>query len=350
MKTTATLLLLLVAAGAIPPPLSVSATTLKKLTDLSDGIFVGRVTRVFEAEAEIETEVSDSEWRKASWRFAELEVETVLRGAPATSRVHFLAQGTWLCDISTASVGEEALLFLEHLPLRGSREELDAETRDPVWRIAHSGRGRIPLRRTEGRRFATVDVDSVELPKSIPTQPGPVSDSDSVRDAPLDTVVSWCRKRIAKKALFAPAHPEHGTAAQYALYLATPDTGGPPRSPSLICAVWSDGDYVYSKNGVEGGAPYRRERVGTDALRRLSEQLDDASGGWKDLLKRFDDETLAGIPSYHLVVRDWETRELVRIPAGTTVRDRSWHKAVEALLALRPWFGERIGDFEIVLR
>jgi hypothetical protein len=75
------------------------------------------------------------------------------QGTPL-QRVHFLAEPTWTCDISTAAPGERLLLFL--VRPEGGR----------LLHIAHSGRGRMPLREFHRQTYATVWSD-VQLPRDV---------------------------------------------------------------------------------------------------------------------------------------------------------------------------------------
>ena len=100
-------------------------------------------------------------------RYAKAKVAEVWKGTP-TERVEFLASRTWTCDISEAKKGETVLLFL----IKSNKSRSYA--------IAHSGRGRMPLRAVEGKSYATFWLD-VRLPKDTPTIDGPEPKWDSIR-------------------------------------------------------------------------------------------------------------------------------------------------------------------------
>src|SRR5215472_4655258 len=91
----------------------------------------------------------------------------------------FLAQPTWVCDISEAVKGETALLFLSSYtnPRSGmermflsplpSRKELEGtDVGKAMFLIIDSGRGRMPLRTVKGQQYATLWVGDVRLPAS----------------------------------------------------------------------------------------------------------------------------------------------------------------------------------------
>lgn len=75
-------------------------------------------------------------------RYARATVKEVWKGTNL-SKVEFLASPTWTCDISEAKKGETVLLFLTQ------------SKKSRSYAIAHSGRGRMPLRTIAGKRCAT---------------------------------------------------------------------------------------------------------------------------------------------------------------------------------------------------
>jgi hypothetical protein len=68
--------------------------------------------------------------------------------------VTFVAAPTWICDISDAKNGEEAVVFVRD----GS--------------LVHAGRGRMPIFTRDGRRLAAIWPD-VRLPAGVTTDDGP---------------------------------------------------------------------------------------------------------------------------------------------------------------------------------
>ncbi|MBN8248701.1 MAG: hypothetical protein J0L84_14835 [Verrucomicrobia bacterium] len=116
-------------------------------------------------------------------RTAKALVLEVWKGKP-TERVEFLASPTWTCDISEATKGETVLLFLTQ----------DGKTR--THRIAHSGRGRMPLH-TEGGRSYVAFWTEVRLPKDTPTIAGPDPRMDFVRSVDLETIRDLVKRTLA---------------------------------------------------------------------------------------------------------------------------------------------------------
>ena len=72
----------------------------------------------------------------------------------AQGKVTFVAAPTWICDISDAKSGEEAVVFVRD----GS--------------LLHAGRGRMPIFARDGRRLAAIWPD-VRLPAGVITEEGP---------------------------------------------------------------------------------------------------------------------------------------------------------------------------------
>lgn len=106
-------------------------------------------------------------------RIAQAVPQEVLKGTATGATLYFVADRTWTCDTSTAQVGEAALLFLN----RAESEQIERRllgqpsahvTLKPLFRIAHSGRGRMPLCRVKGQPYVVVP-SGVELPAAIKT-------------------------------------------------------------------------------------------------------------------------------------------------------------------------------------
>jgi hypothetical protein len=130
----------------------VASTTLRELTARANAIAIARVDKVE---------------RIGGVRVARATVLRPLKGLAARQQFAFLAQGTWTCDESYAVQGETALIFLgspatsgfarDFLRMRPWFEFLRARRLRgiPFYRIAHSGAGRMPIVRKNGKRFFT---------------------------------------------------------------------------------------------------------------------------------------------------------------------------------------------------
>src|SRR5262249_26091643 len=81
--------------------------------------------------------------------------------------VSFVAQASWVCDISEAKQGEEAIVFI-----RGDR-------------LVLAGRGRMPIFSREDRRLAAVWPD-VQLPRGLATEDGPEPEYEFIRGVSVD--------------------------------------------------------------------------------------------------------------------------------------------------------------------
>ncbi len=117
-------------------------------------------------------------------KYAKARVTEVWKGA-TTNAVEFLASPTWTCDISEARKGETILLFLTK------------STKSRSYAIAHSGRGRLPLRTVGGKGYATFWGDII-LPKEVPTIDGPDPKWDFVRSVEI-TILRDLVKNASQK-------------------------------------------------------------------------------------------------------------------------------------------------------
>ena len=96
-------------------------------------------------------------------KIATAEVIETWKG-DAPREVRFVASSTWVCDTTSAEQGERVVLFLER-------------TKDSKFlSITHSGRGRMPIRDVEAKRYAVID-SHVILPEGTPR----ISEKKTVR-------------------------------------------------------------------------------------------------------------------------------------------------------------------------
>ncbi|MBI3868285.1 MAG: hypothetical protein HY299_07110 [Verrucomicrobia bacterium] len=117
-------------------------------------------------------------------RYAKARVTEVWKGTKIET-VEFLASPTWTCDISTAKKGETVLLFLN----KGGKSRSYA--------IAHSGRGRLPIRMVTGKSCATFWPDVI-LPKDVPTIDAPEPKWDYVRSVEVRLLRDLVKKTPQK--------------------------------------------------------------------------------------------------------------------------------------------------------
>ena len=151
----------------------VAGTTLANLVVQADTVVLGTVIRV---------ERSDG------WQVAHIAVAETLEGAPAPVLL-YLASPTWMCDISSATVGEGAMFFLSIAARSEGDPSPPARLRGlPVLQLTSAGRGRMPLREVDGVMFARVWTIDVELPAEVATIPDPDSPGTSTELAELRTL------------------------------------------------------------------------------------------------------------------------------------------------------------------
>jgi hypothetical protein len=160
----------------------VGVMSFDELVRFSDAIVVARVIAVHEVlradptgEVLADPHAEFERTRKSAWAIAEAEVLRRIKGERGTTRVWFVAEPTWTCDISTANTGETVLLFLSEsgLPARETEwfaRALAALTRGtPLHAVMHSGYGRMPVFMRADREYVRPDV--FKLPKTGPQLP-----------------------------------------------------------------------------------------------------------------------------------------------------------------------------------
>ena len=125
---------------AMPALADVNSMSLRELVNESLVIAVGRVTSVVPG---INGQV-----------LAMVTVQRVWKGVTGRLLVFDIARRSEN-DISDAKVGEEVLLFLGR-----------SQTKDP-WSLVDQGRGRWPVRKLNGRFYASVPPDSFSLPGDL---------------------------------------------------------------------------------------------------------------------------------------------------------------------------------------
>lgn len=134
---------------------------------------VGLVTVALDAEiVVVADELSVAE--VDGWSVATVKVTKVLRGN-AGGELRFLAEPTWACDTSRAEPGTQVFLFLaapsaEKDPLSGSRSIPEAVDGAPIYRVAHYGRGRLPIQGADGREVALYEPGDGEGKQAWPVE------------------------------------------------------------------------------------------------------------------------------------------------------------------------------------
>ena len=193
----------------------VAPTTLKELTVSADLIVVGKVTKVTSVKG---------------LRVAEVQVTTTLKGQ-SPNTIYYLAQPTWICDTTGATVGEETLFFFTKYkfdphpasmayvkpagepgtytieddvsPLgafkepTGFREQINALVSDShFWQVSWAGRGQMQIRELRGTKYVTLWVGDVHLPEGIHTVSGPEPEYSSfIRSAPLAAILDFLQQQ-----------------------------------------------------------------------------------------------------------------------------------------------------------
>jgi hypothetical protein len=125
----------------------ISAESIAWLVQYSDVVVIATVTQASEASPST-----------AGFRLATAETKTALKGPPLGT-FRFRASPGWICDTAHANNGETVLLFL-------------VGPTDGNFSIALAGRGYMPLRNVNGKKYATLSTEVI-LPRDAPVIPGP---------------------------------------------------------------------------------------------------------------------------------------------------------------------------------
>jgi hypothetical protein len=175
--------------AAFPGEARVRSIKLSELIRGSDYIVLARVDRVLTIDG---LKVAKAVSRQA------------LKGPPNGKAFYFIADRTWTCDISAAETGETALLFLvrarsDRIERRMIRMPTAHVTLKPLFHIADSGRGRMPLRTVNGQTYVTLWTDDVELPARITTIAGPERYT-FIRSALLSDICDMIQVQVGRRA------------------------------------------------------------------------------------------------------------------------------------------------------
>jgi len=175
-----TIVLALAAVLAEPMAKDVPKVPLSDLVRRSSVVVVGKVDRV-------ET--------VAGVRVAQVTSQDVVKGESVPATFAFVAEGTWACDVSTATEGETALLFLQDpVPSTGTSKLAGlwpALGTRKGFIISLSGRGRMPVH--EGSRDR--HVHSLEYFDEVATWPDTCKECRG-REKPLADLLGQLRSIV----------------------------------------------------------------------------------------------------------------------------------------------------------
>ena len=323
--------------GSAPTPVKIAPVQLERLALITDAAVIGRVVAVHDLET---ARTEDGETFYPTTRpIAEIEVESVLSGAPGTERLWYYAAGAWTCDVTGAVEGERALFFLgQSSPASDTCPTLQSDARSltggqPVLECAWGGRGRMPIRVDEhGTSWVTSWTD-VLTPDGLETRPA--DHHGRYRNvywtAELDDVVRIVEECLAAHSLRVPAHPVSGLPAWLSLV-------GP--WDDVIFAAWRDGTAVWSADRVHGGPPYSTGRV-----------TDFDSGWWRDLElgpETWELESPPRFPTQRITSRSFLFLHDVWVEAHDEWADSTILR--DGLLELIPESGEPLGRDVVIVR
>lgn len=145
----------------IPASAKVATISLEQLTIRSELIVIAEVTAIEEC---------------AGVRIARVGTVTSIKGMAPTN-IAFVAESTWTCDISSASIGERVLLYLrpvgrgEFVTMNGqdlsAARDRSSDRGITLFALTHAGRGRIPLQHIRRRWVAKTRTVAEKLPELL---------------------------------------------------------------------------------------------------------------------------------------------------------------------------------------
>ena len=258
------------ARGPAPSAPKVADAKLAEIARFAEVIFVGRVEEVFVLEQPQEGDGSGSMPcpldKLPRVRVAKVRVERALKGVEHGDVVHYLATSTWTCDISGATSGERALFLLDEsdwpLDLQSAaRAELKTHTGPaPSYRVAHFGRGSMPLRLLEGEEYAAF-WSGVIMPDDLPTVVGLDDDYPSRRAAHLPSLEKLLAKIVLEQL------PHFSLSHRHPLAM----------DRSWGFRVWGDGYARLRIDDPKEGAKYIESKIAPEHIAKLTAALRDAS-------------------------------------------------------------------------
>ena len=124
------------AVWLLPPPGPMPLGSRSAGTGLGWARVVRAVTALSATRSDMERGERASIDYPASLLVARVRVEHSVKGVVQGTSIHFLAMGSWTCDISTAEVGERALFFLQSSEWTS---QLAASTREALQQQASGG-------------------------------------------------------------------------------------------------------------------------------------------------------------------------------------------------------------------
>jgi hypothetical protein len=162
----------------------VGPTKLETLIEGADLIVLGKVLSV--------TAVGSN-----GFKIAELDISQTLRGKTENARLHYIASPMTDDDASAAQPGETALLFLRKLrkPLSEFSTDIPETTRgEPLFFIAHAGRGRLLPVRTIGNDYLSFRFGRrILLPPKLSALSKPDPKDRNLSLVPLSAILDFIK-------------------------------------------------------------------------------------------------------------------------------------------------------------
>ena len=144
-------------------------------------------------------------------RIAQARVLRWIKGADRSPLVSYVAEGSWVADLSGRDPGETALVFLESLsasdldergPLRNRphlRVVPAALASQRLWQLSGDGMGWMPCRYMHGRYHAVVWRTELSIARTLTHAPAPRPWRDLADAVPLNELLDAICVRIGQR-------------------------------------------------------------------------------------------------------------------------------------------------------
>lgn len=144
-------------------------------------------------------------------RIAQARALRWLKGADRSPIVRYVAEGSWVADLSGREPGETALVFLESISAadieeRGAlrnrphlRETPAGMVGQRLWQIGSDGFGWMPCRYLDGQYHAMVWRTEMSIARTLPRSPAPRPWRDLADAVPLNELIDAILTRLGQR-------------------------------------------------------------------------------------------------------------------------------------------------------
>ncbi len=195
--------LLLVVAVQASAGADVQHLPLERLAHGSEAVVLGRAVDIVEVSVEYVPDLDEPEEQPPKARLARIAVDRWIGGRRKAKSIWIWGTPTWTCDMTYARKGELCLWFLDAGDVEAwlkpaSRARLrKAVGEQPIYRVAHSGRGQMPVRTRAGQTYVKTWPGELRMPRGIATIPTLDPRFDSKRLVRLEALLDRVRGMVS---------------------------------------------------------------------------------------------------------------------------------------------------------